>query len=105
MIYNLTDMILLKNPHIKRETVNEVLTAVNNTIIETVKENKSIVWSGLCTFTWKKKAKTKKEAQEWCEFPYKADGDKLRILPNNNIVYDDKEMNIKTNLRELKEEE
>jgi nucleoid DNA-binding protein len=61
MIYDLVDIILLKHPHLKRETVQEILTTTTNVIVENVKDNKCVKWAGLCTFTWKKKAKPKKK--------------------------------------------
>ena len=38
MIYDLVDIILLKHPHLKRETVQEILSTTTNVIIENVKK-------------------------------------------------------------------
>ena len=49
-------------------------------------ETSEILWHGLCTFTWKKKASTKKEAVFYKENPDAAIGDKLRIDPDSSMV-------------------
>ena len=101
MIYDLVDIILLKHPHLKRETVQEILTTTTDVIVENVKDNKCVKWTGLCTFTWKKKAKTKKEAADWAEFPYKALGDKLRIVADPKADFGDKDVTIKSTIKDL----
>lgn len=81
-MYNLLDMIQLKtkNRKIPRETIQEVLDAATESILESVEAGNDVHWVGLCKFTYKKKAKTKKEAQNWTEHPYLAEGDKLRFV-------------------------
>ena len=48
-----------------------------------------------------KKAKTKKEAADWAEFPYKALGDKLRIVADPKADFGDKDVTIKPTIKDL----
>ena len=57
---------------------------------EYVEEGYDVYWFGLCRFSWKKRAKTKKEATKWTEFPYMAEGPKLRFVPEDNLDIDAK---------------
>jgi nucleoid DNA-binding protein len=79
-MYNLIDIVQLKTGE-KRETVEKILNSLSVHMIEYLKEGHDIYWVGLCKLTWKQKAKTKKQAKEWTEYPYLAEGDKLRCLP------------------------
>jgi hypothetical protein len=82
---NLLDIVQLKlnkeRKKIDREIIEDVLSAAIEGTKEYALEGHDIYWIGLCKFTWKQKAKTKKEAKEWTESPYLAVGDKLRFLP------------------------
>ena len=84
-MYNLLDLVQLelnkKNQKIDRQTVEAVLSTAIEVTKETAAQGNDVFWVGLCKFTWKKKATTKKAAAHWKEFPYEADGDKLRIVP------------------------
>ena len=82
-MHDLVDLILLKDRSLERETVRKILSMTGETIKENLLEGKSVVWVDLCKFTWKQKAKTKKAAQEWTEFPYMAEGTKVRVIPDN----------------------
>ena len=84
-MFNLVDLILMKDQSLKRDNVEEVLTLATDVIKQALTEGKNIMWSDLCTFTWKQKAKTKKAAQEWTEFPYMAEGPKVRVVPDASI--------------------
>jgi nucleoid DNA-binding protein len=86
---NLLDIVQLKlnkdKKKIDRETIEEVLSAAIEETKNYAKQGHDIYWIGLCKFTWKQKAKTKKEAKEWTEHPYLAEGEKLRFLPLNEL--------------------
>jgi nucleoid DNA-binding protein len=79
-MFNLIDLVQLKTKK-KREDIEEILTAAIDSTKESVQEGNDVYWVGLCKFTWKQKAKTKKQAKEWTEYPYLAEGDKLRCVP------------------------
>ena len=83
-VYNLSDLVLLKNPSLKREDVEFYFNLLIETLNEEILSGKSIVIPGFCTFTWKQKAKTKAQAKEWSEFPYRAEGDTVRALDEMN---------------------
>ena len=83
-VYNAVDLVLLKDPTLSRNEVEKYFSLFVNTIVSEVKAEKSVVIPGLCTFTWKQKAKTKKAAKEWTEYPYMAEGDKVRLVDNAN---------------------
>lgn len=83
-MYSLVDLVLLKDRSLKREEVQRILTLTTETIKEKLEEGATISWVDLCTFTWKKKATTKKQAAQWKEFPYLAEGDKVRVVPADN---------------------
>lgn len=83
-MYNLIDIVQLKTEK-PREEIEEILTAAITGTQEALKEGNDVYWVGLCRFTWKQKAKTKKQAKEWTEHPYLAEGDKLRCVPIENI--------------------
>ena len=78
-MYNLIDIVQLKTKK-KREEVEEILTAAIESTKEYLQEGNDVYWVGLCRFTWKEKAKTKKQAKEWTEYPYLATGDKVRCV-------------------------
>ena len=86
---NLLDIIQLKlnkqKKKIDREIIEEVMTAAIEGTKEYLAEGNDVYWVGLCKFTWKEKAKTKKQAKEWTEYPYLAEGDKLRCLPLDEL--------------------
>lgn len=84
-MYSLPDLILMKDRSLKRDEVEKILTLATETIKEKLTDGASICWIGLCTFTWKKKATTKKQAQQWKEFPYLAEGEKVRVVPDDSI--------------------
>jgi len=83
-MYNIIDLIQLKT-NIDRETIEEVLTTAVDVTKESVKNGNDVYWVGLCRFTWKQKAKTKKQAKEWTEYPYLAEGEKLRCVPIDEL--------------------
>lgn len=83
-MYNLVDIVQLKTGK-PREEVEEILTAAIDSTKEYVQQGDDVYWIGLCRFTWKEKAKTKKAAKEWTEHPYLAEGDKLRCVPIEEI--------------------
>lgn len=84
-MYNLLDLVQLqlnKNKQkVDRQTIETILSTAIEVTKKTAEEGNDVFWVGLCKFTWKKKATTKKAAAHWKEFPYEADGDKLRIVP------------------------
>ena len=82
---SLVDLVLIKDRSVRRSDVEKILSLTTEVIKEHVKNGDAIYWAGLCTFTWKKKADTKKEAKEWAEFPYLANGDKPRCLPDKDM--------------------
>lgn len=113
---NLLDIIQLKlhksKKKISREVIEEVLSAAINGTKEYTKEGHDVYWIGLCKFTWKQKAKTKKEAKEWTEHPYLAEGNKLRCLPlpeledlaaKGQIFKEEREQNEQIKVAEIKE--
>lgn len=79
-MFNLIDIVQLKTKR-KREDVEEILTAAIDATKESIQEGNDVYWVGLCRFTFKKKAKTKKEAKLWTESPYLAESEKLRCVP------------------------
>jgi hypothetical protein len=84
-MYNLLDLVQLdlnkKKEKIDRETIEKILSSAISVTRETAAQGNDVYWVGLCRFTWKKKATTKKAAAHWKEFPYEAEGDKLRFVP------------------------
>ena len=84
-MYSLVDLVLLKDRSLRREEVQKILTLTTETIKEKLHEGATISWVDLCTFTWKKKATTKKQAAQWKEFPYLAEGEKVRVIPDDSI--------------------
>lgn len=84
-MYNLVDLILLKHPEFRRDDIEKILTAATHQVVETLDEGKGVQWIGLGTFTWKKKATTKKVAKHWQEYPYLAEGEKARFVPDNEL--------------------
>lgn len=84
-MYNLLDLVQLdlnkKKKKIDRETIETVLSSAISVTKDTASQGNDVFWVGLCRFTWKKKATTKKAAAHWKEFPYEADGEKLRCVP------------------------
>lgn len=82
-MYNLIDLVQLKTKK-KREDIEEILTAAIEETKRNLQEGNDVWWVGLCKFTWKQKAKTKKEAKEWTEYPYMALG-KLRCIEDESI--------------------
>lgn len=83
-MFNLIDIVQIKTKKDRKE-IEEILTAAIDTTKEAVQEGKDVYWIGLCRFTWKKKATTKKAAKEWTEYPYLAEGDKVRCVPVEEI--------------------
>lgn len=88
-MYNLLDIVQLRlnkeKKKIDRETIQDVLTAAIEGTKQYLAEGFDVYWIGLCKFTWKEKAKTKKQAKEWSEYPYLAEGDKLRCIPLDEL--------------------
>ena len=80
-MYSLVDLILMRDRTLKRDEVQNILTITTDVIKENLLEGKDVLWVDLCTFTWKQKAKTKKEAALFAENPELARGDKIRIEP------------------------
>jgi len=79
-MYNLIDLVQLQTNK-KREEIEEILTAAIEITKEQLQEGNDVYWIGLCRFTWKQKAKTKKAAKEWTEYPYLAESEKIRCIP------------------------
>lgn len=79
-MYSLVDLILLKDRTLKRSDVEHILTLTGDTIKEQVEQGTTVAWIGLCTFTYKKKATSKKQEKEWEANPELAEGDKVRVL-------------------------
>lgn len=84
-MYSLVDLILLKDRSISRSDADKILSLATEIIKEKIVEGSSVLWGGLCTFTWKKKAATKKQAARWKEYPYEADGEKVRCVPEEGL--------------------
>lgn len=80
-MYSLVDLILMRDRTLKRDEVQNILTITTDVIKENLLEGKDVLWVDLCTFTWKQKAKTKKEAALFAENPELARGEKIRIEP------------------------
>jgi nucleoid DNA-binding protein len=80
-MYSLVDLILMKDRTLKRDEVQSILTIATDVIRENLQEGRDVLWVDLCTFTWKVKAKTKKEAALFAENPELAKGEKIRIEP------------------------
>ena len=78
-MYSLVDLVQIKTKR-KREDVEEILNAAIDATKETLEKGSDVYWIGLCRFTYKQKAKTKAQAKEWTEFPYLAEGDKVRFV-------------------------
>jgi len=78
-MYNLVDIVHLKTGK-HREDITDILTSAMEVTKEYMNEGHDVLWANFCLFTQKKKAKTKKEAKEWTEFPYLALGDKARCI-------------------------
>lgn len=76
----------MKHPSYRRDDIENILTAATNIVIETLDEGKGVQWIGLGTFTWKKKATTKKQATLWQEYPYLAEGEKARFVPEQDGI-------------------
>jgi hypothetical protein len=83
-MYNLLDLVQLdlnkKKEKIDRETIEKILSSAISVTRETAAQGNDVYWVGLCRFTWKKKATTKKAAAHWKEFPYEAEGDNLDLF-------------------------
>ena len=83
-MFNLVDLVQIKTDK-PREDIEEILTAAITETKEQIRQGNDVYWIGLCKFTWKQKAKTKKQAKEWTEHPYLAEGEKLRCLPLEEV--------------------
>ena len=81
-MYNLVDLVQLKTKK-PREEVEEILSAAIQITKENLEQGNDVYWVGLCKFTWKKKAPSKKTAKTWAEYPYLAEGDKVRVVPDD----------------------
>lgn len=79
-MFSLVDLVLLKDRSLKRADVEKILTLTGDTIKEKVQEGATVSWVGLCTFTYKKKATSKKQEKEWEANPALAEGDKVRTI-------------------------
>lgn len=80
-MYSLVDLVLMKDRTLKRDDVQNILTLTTDVIRESLQKGDDVLWVDLCTFTWKVKAKTKKEAALYAENPSLAIGEKIRIEP------------------------
>lgn len=80
-MYSLVDLILMRDRTLKRDEVQNILTITTEVVKENLLEGKDVLWVDLCTFTWKQKAKTKKEAALFAENPELAKGERIRIEP------------------------
>lgn len=83
-MFNLIDLVQMKTKQ-KREDIEVILSAAITSTKESLELGNDVYWMGLCKFTYKQKAKTKKQAQEWSEHPYLAEGDKVRCVPDPGI--------------------
>ena len=83
-MFNLLDIVQLKTKK-KREDIEEILTAAIEGTKECLQDGNDVYWIDLCRVTWKQKAKTKKQAKEWTEYPYLAEGDKIRCVPTTEL--------------------
>jgi len=84
-MYSLVDLVLMRDRTLKRDEVQNILTITTDVIRETLQRGEDVLWVDLCTFTWKVKAKTKKEAALFAENPELAKGDKIRIEPAEGL--------------------
>jgi hypothetical protein len=84
-MYSLVDLILMRDRTLKRDEVQNILTITTEVIKENLLEGKDVLWVDLCTFTWKQKAKTKKEAALFAENPELAKGERIRIEPEEGM--------------------
>lgn len=80
-MYSLVDLVLMKDRTLKRDDVQNILTLTTDVIRESLLKGDDVLWVDLCTFTWKQKAKTKKEAALFAENPELAKGDSVRVEP------------------------
>ena len=80
-MYSLVDLILLRDRSLKRDEVQSILSIATDVIRDNLQEGRDVLWVDLCTFTWKIKAKTKKEALAIEANPALGIGDKIRIQP------------------------
>lgn len=80
-MYNLVDLVQLKLKNKKREEIEEILSAAISVTKESLSTGTDVYWMGLCKFTYKQKAKTKKQQKEFDENPALAEGDKVRLEP------------------------
>lgn len=83
-MFNIVDLVQLKTGR-NREDIEDILSSATQVTKEQLLEGNDVYWVGLCKFSWKKKATTKKAAKEWTEFPYLAEGDKMRCIPIEEI--------------------
>ena len=79
-MFNIIDLVQMKTKR-KREDVEEILSAAIAATTENLTKGNDVYWIGLCKFTYKQKAKTLKQAKEWTEFPYLAEGSVVRAVP------------------------
>lgn len=84
-MYSLVDLILMADRSLKRDEVQNILSITTDVIRSNLQEGKDVLWVDLCTFTWKKKAKTKKEAAAFEANPSLAVDDKIRISPAEGL--------------------
>ena len=81
-MFNLVDLVQMKTKK-SREEVEEILTAAVDVTKENLEQGNDVYWVGLCKFTWKKKAPSKKTAKTWAEHPYLAENEKVRVVPDD----------------------
>lgn len=84
-MYSLVDLVLMRDRTLKRDEVQNILSLTTEVIRENLQEGKDVLWVDLCTFTWKVKAKTKKEAELYKNNPELAKGEKIRIEPAEGL--------------------
>jgi|688.fasta_scaffold212734_4 hypothetical protein len=80
-MHSLVDLVLMRDRTLKRDEVQNILTLTTEVVRENLQEGRDVLWVDLCTFTWKVKAKTKKELALFAENPELARCDKIRIQP------------------------
>jgi nucleoid DNA-binding protein len=84
-MYSLVDLILLRDRSLKRDEVQNILSIATDVIRDNLQEGRDVLWVDLCTFTWKIKAKTKKEAALFEANPELSIGNKIRIVPVDSL--------------------
>lgn len=82
---SLVDLILIKDRTLKRNDVQTILSVMTNVIKENLEAGKDVLWVDLCTFTYKRKPKTQKEAKEFLVNPELARDSQVRMIPADGL--------------------